>query len=327
MANDTTFVDNLLTSANRIIAGWLNPINNAIWRGSRPTFATSTGAANVYILTLPATSLYIAAAEGDTFQFKAHQTNTGAATFSVVGGVTITAAALQVNGAALTGSEIVSGGAYSVTRVGSVWQLNDRMALPVPIALGGTGGITATAAITNLGATAGVWPIALGGTGQITAAAAFSALKQAATTSATGVIEIATTAEVQTGSATDLAVVPSTLLAAIGFSKYFQSADQTITSAGALTLAHGLGRSPVMLQIVLKCTTIDLNYAVNDLLFVPIFDDNAAAMQGASVIPDATNLNVRYGSSASAWVIPNKTSGARGGITNGSWVAIFRAWG
>lgn len=51
--------------------------------------------------------------------------------------------------------------------------------------------------------------IADGGTGQSTAALAFAALKQDATTSATGVVELATTAETVTGTDTTRAVTPS----------------------------------------------------------------------------------------------------------------------
>ena len=143
---DTTFV----AVTTKILAAWLNAVNNWVYRGARPTFGTTTGAANVYVLTLPATSLYTAVAEGDTFIFTAHQSNPGAATFSVVGGVTITAAAIQLNGAALAGNEIRSGGVYQVTRVGAVWQIVGMLQSPLPVSLGGTGATTAAAARTAL---------------------------------------------------------------------------------------------------------------------------------------------------------------------------------
>jgi len=77
------------------------------------------------------------------------------------------------------------------------------------VADGGTGASTAADARNNLnlGSIATVnspVPIANGGSGQITAALAFAALKQDATTSATGVVELATTAEVQAGTSTTL---------------------------------------------------------------------------------------------------------------------------
>lgn len=63
------------------------------------------------------------------------------------------------------------------------------------------------------GGVVGTVAIANGGTGATTAAAAFSALKQAATESATGVVELATTAEVQTGTDTSRAITPAALRA------------------------------------------------------------------------------------------------------------------
>jgi hypothetical protein len=68
--------------------------------------------------------------------------------------------------------------------------------------------VTSAVAITG-GTIAGITdlPIADGGTGASTAANAFAALKQAATTTATGVVELATAAEYRTG--TDTGRVPA----------------------------------------------------------------------------------------------------------------------
>lgn len=54
----------------------------------------------------------------------------------------------------------------------------------------------------------GVLPLTNGGTGQTTASGAFGAIKQAATDSATGVVEIAVQSEMEAGSSTTLAVTP-----------------------------------------------------------------------------------------------------------------------
>lgn len=65
-----------------------------------------------------------------------------------------------------------------------------------------------TRALINLAShITGTLPLANGGTGETSAAAAFGALKQAASTTATGVVELATTAEIDAG--TDTARVPS----------------------------------------------------------------------------------------------------------------------
>jgi hypothetical protein len=71
--------------------------------------------------------------------------------------------------------------------------------------------------------TGSVWngtavPIANGGTGASTAANAFNALKQAATESATGVVELATTAEAAAGTDTSRVVTPAGLRAGLNAS-------------------------------------------------------------------------------------------------------------
>jgi hypothetical protein len=82
-------------------------------------------------------------------------------------------------------------------------------------------GTIATQAANNVtisgGAVTGITDLAIadGGTGASTAANAFTALKQAATESATGVVELATTAEATTGTDTQRAVTPAGVAAAI----------------------------------------------------------------------------------------------------------------
>jgi hypothetical protein len=112
------------------------------------------------------------------------------------------------------------------------------------------------------------------------------------------------------------------------FSEIYTSPDQTITSAGSLTLAHGMGSIPKLVQASLKCTTTDLGYSVGDEVFVSGGQDayGSTVSVGVSIVPDATNLNIRFGSNAGAFAILNKTTGTLGAITNGSWSFVVRAW-
>lgn len=112
------------------------------------------------------------------------------------------------------------------------------------------------------------------------------------------------------------------------FTKSFFSAQQTITAAGALTLAHGMATIPRLLQVTLVCQTGEGGYTAGDILLVPTsYTDTSAGNQyGASVVPDATNLNIRYGSYANTWFIPRKDNGNEFGITNANWKAVFSAW-
>lgn len=77
-----------------------------------------------------------------------------------------------------------------------------------------TGNVTGNTSGTAANVT-GTVAIANGGTGQTTAAAAFGALKQAATSSATGVVELANDAEAQAATDTARALVPANLAAVL----------------------------------------------------------------------------------------------------------------
>lgn len=83
----------------------------------------SGGSANAY--TFAATRDTTAAYTGEMFVFRANHTNTGAATFNVTpsGGSARGAVAIQSEGLALVGGEIVSGGVYAVVYDGTQYQL------------------------------------------------------------------------------------------------------------------------------------------------------------------------------------------------------------
>ncbi len=79
-----------------------------------------------------------------------------------------------------------------------------------------------------------------GGTGASTASAAFDNLKQAATESATGVVELATTAEAETGTDTSRAVTPAGVAAAIAA---IGGADTVARDMAASALAYAMAQN------------------------------------------------------------------------------------
>lgn len=81
----------------------------------------------------------------------------------------------------------------------------------------------------------GTLPIGSGGTGQTTASAAFSALKQAATDTATGVVELATDAETRAQSDTTRAVTPANLAGRTAFHAHKNGTSQTGMTSGTDT--------------------------------------------------------------------------------------------
>lgn len=111
-----------------------------------------------------------------------------------------------------------------------------------PASLSVSSATSATTA-TTANNVSGTVAIANGGTGQTTAANAFAALKQDATTAATGVVELATNAEVQAGSDTVRAVTPAAFASA-SFGTSSQS-WQNVTGARAIggTYTNNTGRA------------------------------------------------------------------------------------
>lgn len=112
----------------------------------------------------------------------------------------------------------------------------------------------------------------------------------------------------------------------LGYITPYVSPDQTLTAGGALTLAHGLGVKPALVTAGLKCISAEHGYAVNDELIGPPYYDNTASIGLCGIVPDGTNLNVRYASSFSTLIIPHKSTGARAIVTPANWRAVFRAW-
>lgn len=112
----------------------------------------------------------------------------------------------------------------------------------------------------------------------------------------------------------------------LGISVY-ESPQQTITSAGALTLAHGLSKTPKMFSAYLVCQTAEQGYSVGDILSLDGFlsTANANTNRGFSLVPDATNLNIRFGATATAFAALHKTTGAFVSLTNANWKFVIIA--
>jgi hypothetical protein len=104
---------------------------------------------------------------------------------------------------------------------------------------------------------------------------------------------------------------------ALSAATLYTSADQTITAAGLLTLPHGLASTPHHIHFVLVNVTAELNYTTGQIL--PLDGFAQGNNQGISCVPDATNLVLRYGSSATVFSIMNKTTGAISNITPANW--------
>ena len=127
----------------------------------------------------------------------------------------------------------------------------------------------------------------------------------------------------------DASIPLAKLTVALPFTKEYVSAEQTITAAGALTLAHGLGATPKLTQCSFVCKTADGGYSIGDVVDYMTFDYFATGgpgVIGVAVVRGAANIEVRYSSNPNVFVLIHKTTGAVHIPTLASWRLVVRAW-
>lgn len=113
------------------------------------------------------------------------------------------------------------------------------------------------------------------------------------------------------------------------FTKEFKSAEQTITAAGSLTVAHGLGRTPKLIKYTLVCKVAEHGFSVGDEVDWGTVQYNAASAEvrsGFVNTPDTTNMNIRFGSGTSTFYVLNKSTGIPAAITTSSWRLVMEAF-
>lgn len=113
---------------------------------------------------------------------------------------------------------------------------------------------------------------------------------------------------------------------AIPFSKKFTSAEQTITSSGDLSIAHGLGVRPDLIQARLICKSAEAGFPVGDEIVINPGMAYVNGTMGAAISVSATNILVGYSNFAKVFATPPKTGGAYVELTNSSWRLVLRAW-
>ena len=99
----------------------------------------------------------------------------------------------------------------------------------------------------------------------------------------------------------------------------FESAPQTITVGGTLTIPHGLGSAPIMVQPSIECVSADSNYSVGDRVVISMNMTSTVTNRFMSVYWDATNIKVKYSAAATPFAISSPTTGLGVSITLASW--------
>lgn len=146
-----------------------------------------------------------------------------------------------------------------------------------------------------------------------------------ATTTTEGIVEIATDAEFVTGADTSRSLTAASVKAGLGFTTYYESSEQTISSGSSTTLTHGLGAIPKFMIAELVCKTTDRGYAVDDrIVFTSVMGSSGSTSRQYMVTYNPTKIIISY--DANVPIITSKTGGAAAGITTGSWRVVVRAW-
>lgn len=290
--------------------------SGAIWGG------TSTGAANTYAITLsPAITSY---ATGLTLSFNAHQANTGAVTLAVNG---LATKAITKNGTTpLAADDIGNGKVISVVYDGTQFQLvtsfaineyadsafrvigsadaTKKLALEVD---GITTGTTRTLTVQDVSGTILVTggadvAIADGGTGASTAASGFDNLKQAATETYAGVVELATVAEVQTGTDTTRAVTPKGLSdSSLGMAQTYQNV--TGSRVSGTTYTNNTGRPIFVVVQGIPGGGVQITASVGGVSFLVASSGSSAGSipVGSFIVPNGATYSATFTSGLSTW--------------------------
>ncbi|TIR91896.1 MAG: hypothetical protein E5X08_16805 [Mesorhizobium sp.] len=114
-------------------------------------------------------------------------------------------------------------------------------------------------------------------------------------------------------------------LAAGQLQKFYESPQQTITVGGTLTLAHGLGAKPKEYDVFLVCQTAEFGYSIGQEIKESM--GLTTSNLGVTIVPDAANMNVKFGSSSPpVFSALNFSTGASVSLTNANWKMVVRAW-
>jgi len=118
---------------------------------------------------------------------------------------------------------------------------------------------------------------------------------------------------------TALGVYPSSL--------FFETTlASPMVEATAYSANHGLGSIPKLLQLVMKCLTTELGYAVGDEVQISANSNNLNNFGGLSCWASSTQVGATTHASGYIHSITHKTNGAPGNAQTGNWALIIRAW-
>ena len=96
---------------------------------------------------------------------------------------------------------------------------------------------------------------------------------------------------------------------------------QVAFNSSVTSVAHGLGVVPTRWEVKIICTSVNLGYAVGDIISLSSHNEGNG-LRGNTSSVNASNIQIAGGS---LFIIP-KSGGGSTGLTNASWDVIFEAW-
>jgi hypothetical protein len=105
----------------------------------------------------------------------------------------------------------------------------------------------------------------------------------------------------------------------------YESAEQVITPAGLLTLAHGLGSTPKLVTAALRCKVAEADFAVGEEITTFAFDPASGDEQGVHIRANSTQIMVSFANTTQTFMLLG-TNGNYQKITNSNFRLVIRAW-
>lgn len=110
------------------------------------------------------------------------------------------------------------------------------------------------------------------------------------------------------------------------FTKSFTSSQQTLASSSTVTVAHGFGSIPTLVQLRVECTSADNQFSVGDTQIINFNDVGSSGTDGvASLFMDATNISYIM-TNIFDIVTSNKTSRTAVILDKTKWKLVIKAW-
>lgn len=238
--------------------------------------------------------------------------------------------------------------------IDSYADVGDVPTLPIPVSAGGTGSTTAAAARTALGL-GGLAILNSVDTTEITNNAVTGAKIASNTVTNNNLSHMAANtvkvrAAATTGNPSDMAIgaselvgrgstghiAPITLGAGLTMSgttlsassgpTIFSGSSASPTAASLVTLAHGLGYVPRIVQFYMVWTGSGAGYSPGDTVAIAPNTMDGSVNRGFTSYVDATNIYIRFGSDSNFLFLLNKGTGVATGVTYaGNWDIAVRA--